>query len=218
MFFPWFCSKFKSLLVLKMTNPADFLARFLTALYLFCATGMAFGGSGSYEAPLPVQLSTDPDLCAYVPCKDVLPGADSFSLRMGKPAYVEAYQSKKGDHSKTDDHDEKDDRDKNGSQGGNDDRKLIGYVFLSTDIVDIPAYSGKPVVTLIGMDTKGLVTGVRVLRHSEPILLLGIPEEELTKFIKQYVGKFVGSKIEVGAGRPDQGVIGLDAIDRKSVV
>ncbi len=180
-----------------MTYLPGFFTRFLAGLCLICAWGLAAGESGSYEAPLPVQLSTDPDLCAYVPCKEVLPGADSFSHRMGKPAYVEAYQSNKGD------------------PGEKDDRKLIGYVFLSTDIVDIPAYSGKPVVTLIGMDTHGTITGVRVLKHSEPILLLGIPEAELTKYIKQYVGKFVGSKIEVGAGKP--GVIGLDAITGATV-
>lgn len=180
-----------------MIDPAGFFARFLTAIYLFCAWGLAVGGS--YEAPLPVQLSTDPDLCAYVPCKDVLPGADSFSRRMGKPAYVEAYRSRQN------------------GQGGKDDRKLIGYVFLSTDIVDIPAYSGKPVVTLIGMDTRGIITGVKVLRHSEPILLLGIPESALTKFVNQYLGKFVGDKIEVGSGRPEQGIIGLDAITGATV-
>jgi NosR/NirI family nitrous oxide reductase transcriptional regulator len=207
---------FKTLLVLNMTNPAGFFARLLTALALFCGWGLAAGASGSYEAPLPVQLSTDPDLCKYVPCKDVLPGADSFSHRMGKPAYVEAYQGGNGEDDKKD-ADKQDDSDKKAHENGKENRKLIGYVFLSTDIVDIPAYSGKPVVTLIGMDTKGLVTGVRVLRHSEPILLLGIPEEELTKFIKQYVGKFVGAKIEVGAGRPDQGVIGLDAITGATV-
>src|SRR5512139_2383652 len=213
------------------------LTRFLTSLLLICgicSSGLAAAAEAgaSYEAPLPVQLSTDPDLCAYVPCKDVMPGADSFSPRMGKPAYVEAYQStngEKGDHGEKDgngekgdrgkqgDRGEKDGRGKQGDHGEKDGRKLIGYVFLSTDIVDIPAYSGKPVVTLIGMDTKGIVTGVRVLRHSEPILLLGIPESELTKFIKQYVGKFVGAKIEVGAGRPDQGVIGLDAITGATV-
>ncbi|MBP8925534.1 MAG: FMN-binding protein, partial [Pseudomonadales bacterium] len=165
----------------------------------------------SYEAPLPPQLSTDPDLCAYVPCKDVLPGADSFSHRMGKPVYVEAYRKKENSHSEKDDHDRKHDCDKK------DDCELIGYVFLSTDIVDIPAYSGKPVVTLIGMDTKGIVTGVRVLRHSEPILLLGIPEAHLTRFVNQYLGKFVGSKIEVGTGRPGEGVIGMDAITGATV-
>jgi len=138
-----------------MTCFPGFFTRFLAGLYLFCAWGLAAGGSGSYEAPLPVQLSTDPDLCAYVPCKDVLPGADSFSHRMGKPAYVEAYQSKKsgpsekGDRGRKDGHDEKGDHGNKGDHGEKNDRKLIGYVFLSTDIVDIPAYSGKPVVTLM---------------------------------------------------------------------
>ncbi len=150
-------------------------------------------GTGSYEAPLPVQISTDPNLCGYAPCTDVMPGADSFSDRKGKPPYVEAYQTK-------------------GTE-----KKLIGYVFLSTDIVDIPAYSGKPVVTLIGMNTQGRITGAKVLRHSEPILLLGIPEAELTKFIKQYVGKFVGDKIEIGKSREGQGFIGLDAISGATV-
>jgi len=153
----------------------------------------AMAASGTYEAPLPVQLSTDPNLCAYVPCQDVIAGADSFSDRKGKPAYVEAYQTKAGE------------------------KRLIGYVFLSTDIVDIPAYSGKPVVTLIGMDTKGHITGAKVLRHSEPILLLGIPETELTKFIKQYVGKFIGDRIEIGKSREGQGYIGLDAITGATV-
>ena len=183
--------------------------RFLTTLLLLYVSGLTAAAEpgASYEAPLPVQLSTDPDLCAYVPCKDVLPGADSFSHRMGKPAYVEAYRSENG---------EKNDDDKKANHDDKNDRELIGYVFLSTDIVDIPAYSGKPVVTLIGMDTQGIITGVRVLKHSEPILLLGIPESELTRFVKQYLGKFVGSKIEVGTGT-GQGVIGLDAITGATV-
>ncbi|MBW8456956.1 MAG: FMN-binding protein [Thiobacillus sp.] len=165
-----------------------FFVRFLTILYLCCTSALATGEDG-YETPLPPLLSTAPDLCAHVPCKDVLPGADSFSHRMGKPSYVEAYRSKK------------------------DGRELIGYVFLSTDIVDIPAYSGKPVVTLIGMDTRGIITGVRILRHSESVLLVGIRESELTKFVAQYVGKFVGDMIEVGKA----GVVGVDAISGATV-
>lgn len=176
-----------------MNSFAGLAIRSLAVLCLCCAWNLAAGADGGYEAPLPAQLSTGPDLCTYVPCKDVLPGADSFSPRMGKPAYVEAYRTEAGT------------------------KRLIGYVFLSTDIVDIPAYSGKPVVTLIGMDTQGIITGVRILRHSEPILLLGIPESELTKFVKQYLGKFVGSRIEVGAGRPEKGMIGLDAITGATV-
>jgi NosR/NirI family nitrous oxide reductase transcriptional regulator len=141
-----------------------------------------------YEAPLPPQLASEPDLCAYVPCKEVMPTAERFSVRKGRPAYVEAYRK----------HDE-----------------LIGYVFLSTDIVEIPGYSGKPIVTLVGMDAVGVITGVKVLRHSEPILLLGIPEADLNAFIGQYVGKQVGRKIEVG--RSSAEALGVDAITGATV-
>ena len=163
------------------------------ALAALLAAAPAGAEESSYESPLPAQLSTDPDLCAHAPCHDVLPGADSFSHRKGRPSYVEAYRSEAGR------------------------KELIGYVFLSTDIVDIPAYSGKPVVTLLGMDLRGIITGVRILRHSEPILLVGIPEAELTKFTKQYVGKFVGDKIEIGTPRPGEGFIGVDAISGATV-
>ena len=203
-----------------MKSVSAVFARLLTTLLLFCClsglTAAAVPGA-SYEAPLPAKLSTDPDLCTYVPCTDVVPGANSFSHRMGKPAYVEAYRNRNHGHGEEADHGKKHGRGENRDCDGKDGCELIGYVFLSTDIVDIPAYSGKPVVTLIGMDTKGTITGVQVLRHSEPILLLGIPEAQLTRFVNQYLGKFVGSKIEVGAGRPGEGVIGLDAITGATV-
>jgi len=102
-------------------------------------------------------------------------------------------------------------RNKNGS------KQLAGYVFLSTDLVNLPAYSGKPVITLIGMDTKGMITGVKVIMHSEPILLIGVPEEELTKkFIGQYVGKSVLDQFVVG-GKSGKGVHGIDAVTGATV-
>ena len=150
--------------------------------------------ASSFAGPLPEQLFSDPDMCAHAPCADVMPGADGFSPRMGKPPYVEAYRTESGTR-----------------------KQLLGYVFLSTDVVDIPGYSGKPVVTLIGMNPKGVITGIRILKHSEPLLLSGIPESVLIRFINQYVGKYVGDKIEIGESRPNEGVIGLDAISGATV-
>lgn len=172
-------------------SPLDLIRR--TALALALSIVAVTAGANSYEAKLPPELTSSPRLCDYAPCADVMPGADSFSERKGHPSYVEAYRSK------------------------GKDRSLIGYVMLSTDITDIPAYSGKPVVTLIGMDTTGHFTGVKVLKHSEPILLLGIPESALIDFNNQYLGKFVGDNIEIGRSRPDEGVIGLDAITGATV-
>ncbi len=154
----------------------------------------AHAGS-AYEAALPEGLHSSKRLCDFVPCGEVFPLAKSFSERKGDPPYAEAY----GD----------------ADAGGKP--RLLGYVMLSTDITDIPAYSGKPVVTLIGMNTAGRFVGVKVLKHSEPILLLGIPEEALLKFNQQYVGKFVGDKIEIGQSRPEEHLVGIDAISGATV-
>ncbi|MEO8600700.1 MAG: 4Fe-4S binding protein, partial [bacterium] len=104
-----------------------------------------------YDAELPEGLKTGPDLCAYAACRDVMPAATHFSKRKGRPSYVEAYAESadsQGDKGKHQNKSKVDDKDQH--------KRLVGYVFLSTDVVDIPAYSGKPVVTLIGMDTKGI--------------------------------------------------------------
>ena len=60
------------------------------------AAGQGAGGSQAYEAPLPPGLATAKDMCALLPCKDVFPGATSFSERMGQPPYVEAYGGEDG--------------------------------------------------------------------------------------------------------------------------
>ncbi len=161
---------------------------------LACALlGASAGAHASlYSAELPQQISSAPDLCTYAPCGEVIE-ADSFSNRKGNPSYVEAYRT----------------------HGGKN--ELIGYVFLSTDIVGIPGYSGKPIVTLIGMDRKGVITGVRVLKHSEPILLVGIPESKLVDFVRQYVGKFAGSRFEIGKASGEENYVGMDAISGATV-
>ncbi|MBA4343709.1 MAG: 4Fe-4S binding protein [Methylibium sp.] len=173
--------------------------RVLAALFLalLLPIGVQPALAQAYEAHLPDDLATAADLCALVPCAEVFPGATSFSPRKGQPAYVEAYGAA------------------DPQQAGK--KQLLGYVMLSTDITDTPAYSGKPVVTLIGMDVRGRYVGVKVLKHSEPILLLGIPESTLIKFNNQYLGKLVTDQIEVGPSRPDEHVLGVDAISGATV-
>ncbi|MDH5731433.1 MAG: 4Fe-4S binding protein, partial [Gammaproteobacteria bacterium] len=75
--------------------------------------------------------------------------------------------------------------------------KLIAYLFLSIDLVNIPAYSGKPLVTLIAIDPKGIILAGDVVHHSEPIILVGIPESVLNKFVGQYVGHSISDHFEV---------------------
>jgi NosR/NirI family transcriptional regulator, nitrous oxide reductase regulator len=78
--------------------------------------------------------------------------------------------------------------------------RLLGYAYLTTDIIRIPAYSGHPINTLVGFDVDGRIVGIRVVEHQEPILLVGISEERLHRFVSQYRGKSVFDHIVIGAG------------------
>ncbi|MFC4527153.1 4Fe-4S binding protein [Dyella halodurans] len=162
----------------------------LVGLWLWLGTGEVW--AGSYEAELPAALFASPDLCQYAPCGSVLPQAERFSLRKGQPPYVEGLRR----------HDGRD--------------EVVGYVFLSTDTTpDVVGYSGKPIVTLVGMDAQGRIAGVRILRHSEPILLAGIPETKLADYVAQYVGKPAGAHFELG--RADGSNVPMVAISGATV-
>jgi NosR/NirI family nitrous oxide reductase transcriptional regulator len=96
------------------------------------------------------------------------------------------------------------------------DGETIGYLFVTGDIAPIPAYSGKPVSMLVGLDMGGRIIGVTVLEHHEPILLVGIPESSLRDFVTQYIGKPVSEHIKVGAGKRE-GYTNVDAITGATV-
>ncbi len=88
--------------------------------------------------------------------------------------------------------------------------KVVGYVFLTDDVLRIPAYSGKPINTLVGFDLDGRITGLSIVHHEEPILAVGITQERLNQYIAQYEGKSVFERITVGARRP--GYVAIDSI------
>ncbi len=126
--------------------------------------------------------------CAALPCAEVLSGAVSFEPAEGAKHWV----------------------------GHDAAGELSGWVALSTDFVDIKAYSGKPLVTLVGLDPGGVITGARVVHHSEPILLIGIPESALTDFVGHYAGKRATQRIVVGRS-DDPDTIAVDAISGATV-
>lgn len=101
---------------------------------------------------------------------------------------------------------------KKGYWEGYRDNKLVGYVFISKDWTSkLVGYSGKHLETLIGMDTNGNITGVKLIFHSEPIVLIGLKEESYLDFIKQYKGKNIKSPLSVGRE------ISMDAITGATV-
>ena len=77
--------------------------------------------------------------------------------------------------------------------------ELINYLFYSTDINDSGAYSGKPLEILISLKNDGLtIENLKLIKHSEPILLTGIPIEKLLEAISFYKGQHIEKKINIG--------------------
>lgn len=89
--------------------------------------------------------------------------------------------------------------------------QVLGYVFQSLDVVDIPAYSGKPINTQVILDPAGVIKDAFVLEHHEPILLVGIAEEKLHEFSAKYLGIQVNQRVVVGHSS-DPNAVTVDAI------
>lgn len=90
-------------------------------------------------------------------------------------------------------------------------KKLLGYLFITDDVVHIPGYSGAPIYTLVGFSLDGEIRGVEILHHQEPILEAGVSEAELLRYLQQYPDKPIDRRIRVGrAVRPDD--IAIDGL------
>ncbi len=90
--------------------------------------------------------------------------------------------------------------------------ELVGYVFLNTDVVESIGYSSKPIHVAVGLDTAGSIVGAKLLEHSEPIVLIGIPEQRVTDFIDGYVGRSV-----LEEPKADQAGVAVDAVSGATV-
>ncbi|MCZ4281406.1 4Fe-4S binding protein [Kiloniella laminariae] len=79
------------------------------------------------------------------------------------------------------------------------DGEEVGFAYLNTDFVNATGYSGKPIHVMVGIDLKGVITGTKLVKHSEPIVLIGIPEKKITNFMAGYTG--IDTIARTGKGR-----------------
>ena len=146
-------------------------------------------GLGVALAPgsAPAQITFGEQRYEYAP-SDVLPGATVFERVEG---YWKGYASE-------------------------DRVDIVGYVLLTDDLVDIPGYSGETMNTLVGLDTDGVITGVKIVRHAEPIVLIGLPEATIHEFTGQYPGKRITDRILISR-EPTLEYVTIDGISGATV-
>ncbi|MEJ1157653.1 4Fe-4S binding protein [Prosthecomicrobium sp. N25] len=65
---------------------------------------------------------------------------------------------------------------------------LLGYLLSTHEVSGSLGYSGKPIDVQVGLDTAGRIAGARLVRHEEPILVVGISQERLAAFVEALAG------------------------------
>ncbi|WP_226951508.1 NosR/NirI family protein [Rhizobium terrae] len=68
------------------------------------------------------------------------------------------------------------------------DGKTIAWIFVTSDFVGTTGYSGKPIHSLVAVDMNAKIVSVQLVKHSEPIVLIGIPEAKIKALVAGYVG------------------------------
>lgn len=141
---------------------------------------MLDGGWGLLEklagnAPVrPAVEAANADHTSLRLLKQVVPGADSFSEKGGEPPVYQAYRTNKD----------------SGEQ------ELIGYAFVTPDFPPEPnGYSG-PIDTLIGMDLRGTIVGLRVIYYKES-LRYQIGDFFSWGYEEQFIGKRATDRFQV---------------------
>ena len=76
--------------------------------------------------------------------------------------------------------------------------ETVAWAFLTSDFVGTTGYSGKPIHVVAAIDDDAVLTGVKLVKHSEPIVLIGIPESKMVALTEGYAG--LDLKIEAATG------------------
>ncbi|MGB1108831.1 MAG: 4Fe-4S binding protein [Gammaproteobacteria bacterium] len=92
----------------------------------------------------------------------------------------------------------------------------LGHAVQTINVAPIPAYSGKAINALVGVDSEGIIKGVRILQHSEPILAVGLSDAEIDRFTAQYAGLKAGEDIRIG-GREEPGRPVIDGLSGATI-
>ncbi len=83
------------------------------------------------------------------------------------------------------------------------DNEIVGYAFETYDWVQGLGYSRKPYHIIAGINLQGVITGVRLMWHTEPIAILGRTDDDLHDFLKQLKGININKGISIVLGLSD---------------
>lgn len=83
----------------------------------------------------------------------------------------------------------------------------IGWVYITTDYVGTTGYAGKPIHTMVALDADARIIGLHLAGHSEPIVLIGIPESRIRALMAEHVGLDLAAIAAEGGALPELNII-----------
>lgn len=75
-------------------------------------------------------------------------------------------------------------------------QKPVAWAFLTSDFVGTTGYSGKPIDVVMAISPEALITGAVLAHHSEPIVLVGIPEAKMLATLDSYIGSDLKQEVQ----------------------
>ena len=85
--------------------------------------------------------------------------------------------------------------------------ETVAWAFLTSDFVGTTGYSGKPIHVVAAIDNDAVLTGVQLVKHSEPIVLIGIPNSKMQKLTAGYAGLDLKAEAAAGGDAHDLDII-----------
>jgi NosR/NirI family nitrous oxide reductase transcriptional regulator len=156
--------------------------RMSAGMMLVVGLGLVAGAAGPSIAALPLglaeQTAIDPKVQAQL--THLFPPGTTFSPKGGEPPHYKAYAA--------------------GTQ------TVSGLAFWTTELEPLERGFDGPIKILVGMDTKGVLTGIIVVQHNEPY---GNFSVDLPRFPAQFRGKNIRDGFKVGAD--------IDAVSRATM-
>lgn len=68
------------------------------------------------------------------------------------------------------------------------DGAVIGHIGSTWEIAGSVGYSGRPLDALVAVTTDARIAGARLMRHDEPVLTLGISDEDIAAYVNGFAG------------------------------
>ncbi|MCL5778377.1 NosR/NirI family protein [Limibaculum sp. FT325] len=87
------------------------------------------------------------------------------------------------------------------------DGETVAWAFLTSDFVGTTGYSGKPIHVIAAISPDAVLTGVRLVEHSEPIVLIGIPDAKMRGLTEGYAGLDLKAEAAAGGSAHDLDII-----------